>query len=177
MNLLSWFIFILGAVNDSPLPIGQEKMLPSIHYQSSGTRLQIVLWHKLQIDHFMLVAYIKSFVVQPYTRSWTCPPGQNDILTHSYLSIPLEIVVWIYDTFDNNFWIKNYFSKYLKEICWYCFDKHFSFNYFLMYAFTWKISPTLSGCIGVSQHEWVESILSHALPGVCRGFNSFPPGE
>ena len=28
-----------------------------------------------------------------------------------------EIVVWIYDTFDNNFGIENDFAKYLKENC------------------------------------------------------------
>ena len=28
-----------------------------------------------------------------------------------------EIIVWIYDIFDNNFGIQNYFTKYLKEGC------------------------------------------------------------
>ena len=31
----------------------------------------------------------------------------------------LEIVVWIYNTFDNNFLILNDFTKNLKESCWY----------------------------------------------------------
>ena len=30
----------------------------------------------------------------------------------------LEIVVWIYDTFDNNFGIQNDFTKDLMESCW-----------------------------------------------------------
>ena len=30
----------------------------------------------------------------------------------------MEIVVWNYDTFDNDLGIKNYFEKYLKEYCW-----------------------------------------------------------
>ena len=29
-----------------------------------------------------------------------------------------EIVVWIYDIYDNNFGIRYYFMKYLKERCW-----------------------------------------------------------
>ena len=36
------------------------------------------------------------------------------------LRVHSEIVVWIYDTFDNNFEIKNDFTKYLKESCWLC---------------------------------------------------------
>ena len=36
-------------------------------------------------------------------------------LTHKCLR---EIVVWIYDTFDNNLEIKDDFEKYLKEYCW-----------------------------------------------------------
>ena len=35
-------------------------------------------------------------------------------LTHSHLRVPPEIVVWINDTFDDNFKIKNHFTKYLK---------------------------------------------------------------
>ena len=31
----------------------------------------------------------------------------------------LEIVVWIYNTFDNNLSILNDFTKFLKESCWY----------------------------------------------------------
>ena len=31
------------------------------------------------------------------------------------LSASLEIVVWIFDTYDNNLEIKNNFTKYLKE--------------------------------------------------------------
>ena len=35
----------------------------------------------------------------------------------------LEIVVRIYDTFDNNFGIKKYLTKYLEEISWSCSDR------------------------------------------------------
>ena len=31
----------------------------------------------------------------------------------------LEIVIIIFDTFDNNLQIKNDFTKYLKKSCWY----------------------------------------------------------
>ena len=39
-------------------------------------------------------------------------------LTHQYLSVPPEIVVWIEYTFDDNSWKENDFAKYLKESCW-----------------------------------------------------------
>ena len=39
-------------------------------------------------------------------------------LTHLCLREPLEIAVWINDTFDNNLEVKNDFTIYLKEICW-----------------------------------------------------------
>ena len=29
-----------------------------------------------------------------------------------------DIVVWIYDTFDNNFGNENDYAKYFKESCW-----------------------------------------------------------
>ena len=31
---------------------------------------------------------------------------------------PLEIVIWIYGIFENNFAIENDFTRYLKESCW-----------------------------------------------------------
>ena len=36
--------------------------------------------------------------------------------------VPLGIVIWISDAFDNNSGIKNDFTKYLMESCWYCPD-------------------------------------------------------
>ena len=30
----------------------------------------------------------------------------------------MEIDGWVYDSFDNNFEIENYFQKYLKESCY-----------------------------------------------------------
>ena len=38
-------------------------------------------------------------------------------LTQSCLKVPLEIVVWIYDTFENKLRFQNYFTTYLKESC------------------------------------------------------------
>ena len=35
---------------------------------------------------------------------------------------PLEIVVWFFGTFDNNFGIKNGFAKYLIKNYWQCFN-------------------------------------------------------
>ena len=32
--------------------------------------------------------------------------------------VPLEIVFWNFDTFDNNFGIENNLTKYLKESFW-----------------------------------------------------------
>ena len=39
-------------------------------------------------------------------------------LTHLYLRVSPEIVVWIEDFLDDNFLIENDFTKYLKERCW-----------------------------------------------------------
>ena len=38
------------------------------------------------------------------------------VLTHEHLKVP-EIDVWIDDTFDNNFLVKNNFTEYLKKSC------------------------------------------------------------
>ena len=43
-------------------------------------------------------------------------------LTHSCSRIPQDYVVWIYNTFDNNFEIQNGFTKYLKGSCKQCSD-------------------------------------------------------
>ena len=40
-------------------------------------------------------------------------------------------VVWIYDTFENNLWIKHNFTKYFKESCGWYSDQHFFLKYFL----------------------------------------------
>ena len=49
-------------------------------------------------------------------------------------------VVWIYDTFENNFEITHKFTKYLKEGCGLGYDQHFSLKYFPKNALVWKIS-------------------------------------
>ena len=42
----------------------------------------------------------------------------NFITKPGVKSVPPEIVVWNYDTFDNIFVIENDIQKYLKESCW-----------------------------------------------------------
>ena len=44
--------------------------------------------------------------------------SSNRLLTKPCWNVPPEIVVQIWDTFDDNKVIKNYFTKYLKESCW-----------------------------------------------------------
>ena len=41
-----------------------------------------------------------------------------EMLNPSILRVPLEIVVCNEDTFDNNFWIQNDSTKFLKDSCW-----------------------------------------------------------
>ena len=48
---------------------------------------------------------------------WACCMITTFLLTYSCLRNTIEIV-WIYDTFDVNFIIKNDFSKDLKRGCW-----------------------------------------------------------
>ena len=40
------------------------------------------------------------------------------MLTQLRWGVPLEIVVWIFNTFDNNLGINNDFTKYFKESSW-----------------------------------------------------------
>ena len=50
----------------------------------------------------------------------------NVWLTHScFIRFPSEIVVCIYDTFENNLGIKSNYTKYLKENCGRCPDEPF----------------------------------------------------
>ena len=44
---------------------------------------------------------------------------RSSTLTHQHARVPLAIFVCISDTFENNFGIRNDFTKYLKEGC-YC---------------------------------------------------------
>ena len=60
-----------------------------------------------------------------------------------FLRVPLEIVVWIFDTFDNNLGSENNFTKHWTENWLWCSDYQFSFKYFPDYAFGRKISPEL----------------------------------
>ena len=59
------------------------------------------------------------------------------------IRVPIDIFVWIFDTFYIYLEIKNDFDKWLKESCWKCFVKHFSFKYFPNFAFAYTISSQL----------------------------------
>ena len=59
------------------------------------------------------------------------------------LKVSPETVVWNYGIFDNNFGIKNDFTKYLKESSWSCPDQDFSIKYISIYALVCKISSQL----------------------------------
>ena len=54
----------------------------------------------------------------------------HSFYTHYYLRVFLEIVVWIYDTFDIILEIKNGSTKDLKEGCWKCSEQHFPIKHF-----------------------------------------------
>ena len=62
-------------------------------------------------SHFSLKSVEKVMIVE------TSTVGANGSLTHTCLRVPLEIVVWIYNTFDDNLGIKKDFIKHLKESC------------------------------------------------------------
>ena len=57
------------------------------------------------------------------------------------------IVVWILDTFQNNFGIGNGFTKCLLEKSWLCFFQHFSFKYFPIYAYSAASKSGLEGAM------------------------------
>ena len=61
--------------------------------------------------------HFKLYDVIKFNRQVDTVKQKGQILTHWYLRIPPEIVVWIYDTFENNFEIDKGFTKYLKESC------------------------------------------------------------
>ena len=67
-------------------------------------------------------------------------------LTLSYLRVPLEIFIWTWHIFGNNFRINNDFTKYLKESCWKCSDEDFSNTYFPNFAFTKKNTRLVLAC-------------------------------
>ena len=57
----------------------------------------------------------------------------------------LELVVWIFDTFENNSRIKHIFTKYLKDSCWLESCQQHSLNYFLTNSLVSKILVNQSG--------------------------------
>ena len=68
---------------------------------------------------------LRNFFFYPSRRPFSCliyftklvDPDVKDILTHSCLTVPLESFFWTLDTYDDNFGIKNNFTKYLKDTC------------------------------------------------------------
>ena len=46
------------------------------------------------------------------------------------LRVSPETVVWISDTFNNDFEFANDFTNYLMESCYFCLDEYFSIEYF-----------------------------------------------
>ena len=66
-------------------------------------------WLKCAIYDDNYIAVSHEFVSIQSTR--------KEILTQKSLRVPP--VVWTYDTSDDNFGIRNDFSKLVKEICWY----------------------------------------------------------
>ena len=62
-------------------------------------------------------------------------------LTYSHLEMSGTRVVWICDTFENNFGIKHTITKYFKGSCRYVSVQHLSFKYFSEIAFVREISP------------------------------------
>ena len=65
------------------------------------------------------------------------------------LRVFLEGIICYSHTFDNDFWIKRKFTKYLKESCCLAADQHFSFKCFQENAFVNKIFPKSSGLFWV----------------------------
>ena len=57
------------------------------------------------LHHFLLAKSITSSI------------KEKPCFTHTCLQVPLEIFIWIYDTFDNNFEIKNKSTNYFKGSC------------------------------------------------------------
>ena len=53
----------------------------------------------------------------------------------------MTIVVWIYDTFENNFKINHILEKYLKGSSYLVSEEYFSFIYFLKIDLVREISP------------------------------------
>ena len=84
---------------------------------------------------------IHGFSSTEETQNWQVGTAGQNAEKQRKMDI---IVVWIENTFDDNFWIKNGFTKYLKEIYWWCSDLHFSFKYFANYALAWEISSKLA---------------------------------
>ena len=82
----------------------------------------------------VIVVYVTQLA--PQLTAVTLPPHS----THSVLKISLTIVVWISNTFENNFEIKHKLEKYLKENCVLSSYQHCSFKYFLKIHFIWEIS-------------------------------------
>ena len=91
--------------------------------------------------------------------------------------IPTEIVIWIYDTFDNNLEIENDFTKYLKESCWKCYDECFSFKCYCQLFFDLKYcrftKTAMLFFFGRCGHEWVNLSMPENLVNCSQAYNYF----
>ena len=74
-------------------------------------------------------------------------PNMCCIVVYSPLTlwVSLEGIVCYFHTLKNNLWIKQKFTKYLKESCCLASNQHFSFQCFQENAFLSKIFPKSSG--------------------------------
>ena len=149
--------------------LSEENINPFIPVSAKTATSQVDLQVKVSIFEGKVIIRTKLNLLQvifkivhhfqrcPSPRPYFSPRGNPGLkgLTHSTLRVSPEIVVWIFNTFDKNFGIKNDFTKYLKESCWLCSDPHFSFKYFSKNAFAWKILPKLSCYFGCHKHQRV----------------------
>ena len=93
-------------------------------FESSNGQLQlhsttILLDHVIPLDsNFLITRWQSSLTFKTFK-------GEMQVFFHIYLnplqlkgSAPPEIVVWIEDIFENNFWIENDFTRYRWTCIW-----------------------------------------------------------
>ena len=74
---------------------------------------------------------------------------QYDKYSLTFVSDLVEIVVWAYTIFDNNFGIQNCFTKYSKNRNLYCSDYLLCSRYFPNFAFTIKLVRLFSTALSI----------------------------
>ena len=88
--------------------------------------------------YFLNIAFVRE-ISSKLSDGFSC-------YMHEWQKIYLTNVVWTFQTFENNFGLKQQFTNYLMESCRQNSDEQFSFKYFLNIAFVREISPKLSDC-------------------------------